>query len=183
MSPTHIDSDTQARERAALVALLKLAYSGELAAAHAYNGHWKSVRSPEERVRLKSIEAEEWQHRQRVGEMLAELGEEPDLDREIHMGNLGKFIGFLCHAGGWLFPMYGAGRLESRNVMEYVDAARHASRCGRDAFIPDLLHMAEVEWEHEYYFRAKVRGHPLGRRLPLWKIPPPKAELRARFSK
>jgi hypothetical protein len=177
-APTHVDSETQARERAALIALLKLAYSGELAAAHAYEGHWKSVRSAEERVRLKSIESEEWQHRAWVGEMLADLGEAPDPDREIRMAKVGRLIGFLCHVGGWLLPMYGAGRLESRNVMEYVNAARHASRCGCDRFIPGLLHMAEVEWEHEYYFRAKVRSHPLGRKLPLWDVPPLKEDIR-----
>ena len=31
-----------------------------------------------------------------------------------------------------------------------------------------LLVMAEVEWEHEKYFRSCVLLHSLGRRLPLW---------------
>lgn len=72
--------------RAALVRILQLAYSGELAAARAYNGHWKSVRNAEERVRLKLIEQEELQHRDCVGEMLAEMGEGPDPEREIKLG-------------------------------------------------------------------------------------------------
>jgi hypothetical protein len=38
--------------------------------------------------------------------------------------------------------------------------------------------MAEVEWEHEQYFRAKVLSHPLGRRLPIWPAPPPKEAIR-----
>lgn len=181
-APLHdTSSEAIAWHRAALVAVLKLAYSGELAAALAYHGHWRSARNPEERFRIRSIEMEEWQHRDRVGEMLRELGEEPDRDREIRMGRVGRLIGFLCHVSGWLIPMYGAGRLESRNVMEYEEAALHASRCGWTAFVPDLLHMAEVEWEHEFYFRSKVLSHRLGRRLPLWMPPPPKEAIRKRF--
>lgn len=164
--------------RAGLVAVLKMAYSGELAAAYAYNGHWKSVRSPEERTRLQAIEAEELQHRAWVGEMLEELGEEPDPRRERKMAAIGKTIGFLCHVSGWLIPMYGAGRLESRNIKEYEDAAGHAAACGRDAFVPRLLHMAEVEWDHEFYFRSKVLSHFLGRRIPLWRLPPPRENIR-----
>lgn len=123
-----------------------MAYSGELAAARAYNGHWKSVRSPEERVRLKLIEQEELQHRDCVGEMLAEMGEGPDPDRETKMGRIGNLIAFICHVTGWLIPMYGAGKLESGNIREYEEAARHAAGCGCQRFIPALLHMAEVEW-------------------------------------
>lgn len=175
---TSADSGT-AHHRAALVRILQMAYSGELAAARAYNGHWKSVRNPEERVHLKLIEQEELQHRDCVGGMLAEMGEGPDPDRETKMGRIGNLIGFICHVTGWLIPMYGAGKLESGNVREYEVAARHASRCGWDRFVPSLLHMAEVEWEHELYFRTKVLSHPLGRHLPLWPIPPPKETIRS----
>lgn len=42
-----------------LVALLQLAYSGELAAAHAYHGHWRSVSDADERGRTAEIEQEE----------------------------------------------------------------------------------------------------------------------------
>jgi hypothetical protein len=171
--------DTAAREaRAGLVAVLRLAYSGELAAAYAYRGHWKSVRNPAERAHLQAIEAEELQHRAWVGEMLRELGEEPDPRRELRMAAIGKTIGFLCRLTGWLIPMYGAGRLESRNIKEYEDAARHAAACGRLALVPRLLHMAEVEWDHEAYFRGKVMSHFLGRRLPLWTPPPPRENIR-----
>jgi hypothetical protein len=56
-----------------LIAVLKLAYSGELAAAYAYRGHWKSVVDLSERESVAKIENEEWHHRQLVGEMLAML--------------------------------------------------------------------------------------------------------------
>ena len=58
----------------ALTAILRLAYSGELAAALAYRGHWKSVGDPDERARIRQIEEEEWHHRDLVGGMLARIG-------------------------------------------------------------------------------------------------------------
>lgn len=178
VEPVPAEDPRALQHRAGLVAVLKLAYSGELAAAHAYNGHWKSVRDPGERGRLKAIEAEELQHRAWVGEMLEELGESPDPRRERKLAAIGRTIGFLCRISGWLIPMYGAGRLESRNIKEYEDAAEHAAACGRGDFVPRLLHMAEVEWDHEAYFRGKVLSHFLGKRLPLWTSPPPKEDIR-----
>jgi len=74
--------------------------------------------------------------------------------------------------------MYGAGKLESRNIREYETAARHARDCDRGDLIDCLLEMAEVEWEHELYFRSRVKEHFLGRRLPLWPQPPPKETIR-----
>ena len=172
-----------AAARAELVALLQLAFSGELAAAHAYRGHARSVREAGERARIGRIEEEEWHHRQRVGEMLAELGAAPDAARERRALAIGRTLGELCRVIGWLAPMYGAGRLESRNVGEYERAARLAWCAGRGEWVDELLRMAEVEWEHEGYFRAQVLAHPLGRRLPLWPAPGPLAEIRASFDR
>jgi demethoxyubiquinone hydroxylase (CLK1/Coq7/Cat5 family) len=42
----------------ALVAILRAAYSGELAAGLAYRGHWRSLRDPEARGRIREIEDE-----------------------------------------------------------------------------------------------------------------------------
>lgn len=164
--------------RRKLIALLQLAYSGELAAAYAYRGHWNSVRDTNQRVSIRSIEEDEWRHRKLVGEMLASLAAAPDQRRELRATIIGRVLGFLCHVMGWLAPMYGAGRLESRNIREYETAARHARDCGRADLIDCLLEMAEVEWEHELYFRSRVREHFLGRRLPLWPQPPPKETIR-----
>jgi rubrerythrin len=176
---------TQAPPSAAerrLVALLRLAYSGERAAAYAYRGHAASVRDPDERARIRAIEEEEWRHRREVGAMLAALGAPVSRAREARAAAIGRTLGLLCHVMGRLAPMYGAGRLESRNIREYEAAARHARDCGRDAWVDCLLAMAEVEWEHERYFREHVLGHPLGRRLPLWPASPPRASIRARFA-
>ena len=164
--------------RRKLIALLQLAYSGELAAAFAYRGHWNSVRDENERTSIGGIEEDEWRHRKLVGEMLDSLAAAPDQRRELRAKIVGRVLGLLCHVSGWLAPMYGAGKLESRNVREYETAARHARDCDRTDLIDCLLEMAEVEWEHELYFRSRVREHFLGRRLPLWPQPPPKETIR-----
>jgi rubrerythrin len=169
----------RAKDRARLVALLQLAYSGERAAAYAYRGHWHSVRDPEERARIHQIEDEEWHHRKLVGGMLADLGATPSRVRELRALLVGRTLGLLCHVSGWLAPMYGAGRLESRNIGEYETAARFAEACGRVDLINCLLTMAEVEWDHERYFRAKVLSHPWSRYLRLWPPPPPRELIRA----
>jgi rubrerythrin len=171
------------RSRQALVALLQLAYSGELAAAHAYRGHARSVADPEERRRIRAIEDEEWRHREHVGEMLGELGARPDVWRERRALVVGKTLGLACHVGGWFAPMYGAGKLESRNVREYETAARLARDAGFERFVDGLLAMAEVEWEHEHYFRGKAASHAWIRWLELWPAPPPKDSIRASFAR
>ena len=166
-----------------LIALLQLAYSAERAAGYAYRGHWQSVAAKDERDRIRQIENEEWHHRQLVGGMLESLGSRPSKQREIRSLLIGRVLGFLCHLMGWLAPMYGAGRLESRNIREYETAARYARDCGHEEFVDCLLTMAEVEWEHEYYFRARVLLHFLGHKLPLWPPPPPKETIRASFAR
>ena len=166
-----------------LIALLQLAYSAERAAAYAYRGHWRSVVDVEERARIREIESEEWHHREMVGGMLKSLGARPSRQREIRSLLVGRALGFLCHLMGWLAPMYGAGRLESRNIREYETAARSARDCGHEELTDCLLTMAEVEWEHEYYFRSRVLIHGLGRRLTLWPPPPPKETIRESFAR
>ncbi len=156
--------------RTKLIALLQLAYSGELAAAHAYRGHWKSVRSAAEKTAIQSIESDEWRHRKLVGEMLGNLESGPSRRRETRANLIGRTLGFLCHVTGWLAPMYGAGRLESRNIREYETAARYARECGRSDLVDCLLEMG-------------VQEHSLGCHLPLWMEPPAKESIRLRFER
>jgi rubrerythrin len=174
---------SEEENRQQLIALLQTAYSAEQAAAYAYRGHWHSVVDADERARIKRIEDEEWHHRELVGGMLEKLGAQPIRQRETRSLLLGRALGFLCHVMGWFAPMYGAGRLESRNIREYETAARYARDCGREEFIDCLLTMAEVEWEHEYYFRSRVLLHTFGRKLTLWPAPPPKETIRESFTR
>ena len=169
--------------RRKLIALLQLAYSAERAAAYAYRGHWHSVSNEAERDRIRQIENEEWHHRELVGGILQQLDSRPSRQREFRSLLVGRALGFLCHLMGWLAPMYGAGRLESRNIREYETAARHARDCGHEEFTDCLLTMAEVEWEHEHYFRSRVLLHSWGRKLSLWHAPPPKGSIRESFAR
>lgn len=173
----------QAHSETQLINLLTMAYSAELAAAYAYRGHWHSMRDPDERQRISKIEDEEWHHRRLVGEMLSQLNSRPSRLKELRASILGRVLGVLCHLCGWLAPMYGAGRLESRNIREYEIAARHARDAGHNSFTDCLLTMAEVEWEHEFYFRSRVASHRLGSRLHLWPAPPPRENIRLSFER
>ena len=166
-----------------LTAILQAAYSGELAAGLAYAGHWRTLPDPDDRARVRQIEHEEWEHRRLVGGMLARLGRGPSPARERRARVVGQTLAVLCHVTGWLAPMYGAGRLESRNIVEYETAARLAVAADHPEFVECLLTMAEIEWEHERYFRSCVLRHWLGRRLPLWPAPPPKQEIRDAFAR
>lgn len=69
--------------------------------------------------------------------------------------------------------MYGAARLERANIDEYVRAAELAAEAGRSEWVEDLLAMAEVEWEHEAWFRSKAEAHPLWKWAPKWAPPAP----------
>jgi rubrerythrin len=169
--------------RSQLIEILQLAYSGELAAAYAYRGHWKSVARPDERARIRQIEEEEWHHRRLVGGLLGSLGSAPSRLREVRAAIVGRVLGALCFVAGWFAPMYGAGRLESRNIREYEVAAGFARDCGRVDMIDCLLTMAEVEWDHEAYFRSRVLSHGWSRRVPVWPQPPPKESIRAAFAR
>jgi hypothetical protein len=167
--------------RAKLVRQLVGAYSGELAAGYAYRGHWRSLREGKDRARIREIEADEWHHRELVGGLLRKLGGKPSPLREAIFWCIGRGIGAFCHVGGWFAPMYGAGKLERGNIVEYEEAAVFASDCGEEDMIDCLLTMAEVEWDHELYFRSTVLDHPLVRVFRMWQAPPPRESIRERF--
>lgn len=158
--------DDESHHLKALTQILQNAYSGELAAAYAYRGHWKSVKKPEEREMIHQIEQEEWSHRAVVGSMLAGLGSKPRRFKEWKMWLIGRTLGALCHVSGWFFPMFFAGQLEVKNVSEYDTAAGHAKGAGREDLVPALSHMAITEKEHEIFFFGVIREHRL---FPLMK--------------
>jgi len=154
-----------------LIRILQNAYSGEVAAAYAYRGHWKSLKESPEKTRIREIEAEEWDHRRRVGDWLERLDAKPRPIREKIFWTIGRTLGASCFLSGWFMPMYFAGRLESKNSLEYEDAAEFARELGMHACVDDLIDMARGEEEHEVFFRGVVRGHrllPVMRRVFRW---------------
>lgn len=153
--------------RASLIRILQSAHAGELAAAYAYRGHWRSLRLSEEKTQIEKIENEEWQHRANVARWLSELNATPNKFREAIFWIIGRTLGASCHISGWFMPMYFAGRLESQNVQEYIDAAECARELGMDECVEEMMEMSRVEGEHEEFFSSTVQGHRL---LPVMKI-------------
>jgi demethoxyubiquinone hydroxylase (CLK1/Coq7/Cat5 family) len=166
-----------------LVAVLGRAHAGELAAGLAYQGHARSLADPTEAAEVLQIAWQEMEHRRSVGRMMDDLGKRPRRLREALFHGVGTVLGSLCRVSGWLAPMYAAGRLEAGNIREYEEAAGLAILGGRPHLAPELLRMAEVEWEHELYFRAKVlsRGVSFWPFLPLWPAPPPRESIGPRL--
>jgi len=172
--------------KAKLIRLLQNAHAGERAAAIAYLGHSLSVRGDEAKE-IKKIEIEEWDHREKLREILIELGARPRPLREGLMLMVGITIYSLCRLGGWLnffnfgwyFSMYGAGKLERGNIVEYEIAARHAVGAGCPQYVDCLLVMAEIEWDHELYFRTQCCRSKWSRWIPIWDSPPARSAIRA----
>lgn len=154
-----------------LIRILQNAHAGECAAAYAYRGHWRSLKDSSEKARIKEIEEEEWDHRRRVGEWLAKLDAKPNALREKIFWTIGRTLGATCFLSGWFMPMYFAGRLESKNSIEYEDAAKFATELAMTDCVEDLLDMARVEVEHEVFFHQTIAGHrllPVMRRVFGW---------------
>src|SRR5262249_17405215 len=101
--------------------------------------------------------------------------------RERKMERVGRSIALFCQVGGWFLPMYGAARLEAQNIKEYELAARLAHAAGVEDFIEPFLEMAEVEWDHENYFRRNAMGVWLWRFVPKWPMPGPRSQIRSKF--
>ena len=149
-----------------LIRILQNAHAGELAAAFAYRGHWKSLRESAEKTEIKKIEAEEWAHRENVARWLVKLDAKPRRIREAIFWTIGRSLGVLCYVSGWFFPMYFAGRLESQNILEYEEAAHFAGEMKLKECVEEMLEMSKVEAEHEMFFSQTVANHRL---LPLTK--------------
>lgn len=176
-------SSDLAFSRAQLISLLQLAYSGELGATLAYLGHRHAATKREEKRALTRIIRDEVHHRQVLLRMLREFGSGPVARREKKLSVVGFCISVFCHVGGWFLPMYGAGLLEAKNIGEYEHAARLALTAGYPELVPVLLELAEVEWDHEVYFRGQASSHWLWKLMPHWALPKPREAIRADFER
>jgi hypothetical protein len=139
------------------------------------------LRARTERAELEAIIRDEIRHRHCLLDQLATLDAGPVPARERKMNRVGSAISTFCLVGGWFFPMYGAGRLESQNIREYEAAARLALVAELHDFVEPMLEMAETEWDHELYFRTKASSHAFWRWVPKWPIPPPRERIRASY--
>ncbi len=145
--------------RRKLIHILQMAYSGELAAALAYAGHWRAAWKKTERQDIRRIEMDEWHHRASLLKMLDELGAKPVAWRDLMMRAIGSVIFLACFFSGWYMPMYFAGRLEQANIKEYEEAAYHASGLGLEQYAAIIKVFAQKEVEHEQYFFNLIAKH------------------------
>lgn len=152
----------------ALIAGIAAEHANERGAALAYRGHARSLGQAPEAAQVRAIEAEEWHHREVLGELLAELGGARSWWREPVMAAIGWSIGVGCYVGGWLLPMWGAGLIERSNISAYRRLVRLAEEAGRGDLVATLAWLGQVEVEHAVYFLGQVSSHRVGRWLPRW---------------
>ena len=170
------------RARRELLRGLQLAYSGEWGAIRAYLGHYASLPAGEDRALIRRVLVDEIRHRRLVLEILEGLGGRADPRSERKMDVVGGAIAAFCRVGGWFLPMAGAARLECDNVVEYEVLARLAWWARLEPLVEPMLHLAEVEWDHEAWLRGRASAHRLWRLVPSWPTPPPRASIRERFA-
>lgn len=144
-----------------LVNLLRAAYSGEKAAAFAYQGHAGSIKNKEEKLAIQQIENDEWEHRKEVLKIMQGYQIPVSAWYEIKLHVIGKIISFSCYLIGRFMPFYFAGRLESGNVCEYFRMKQFFNSLGIFEHDKILYEMGMKEKEHEVYFLEKVKTSSL----------------------
>jgi len=144
-----------------LVDLMKQAYSAEKAAAFAYIGHAASVKDEAEKIAIKQIEIDEWNHRAEMLQLLKQYHVPISKWYEFKFHVIGKIISGSCFVIGWFMPFYFAGRLESGNVCEYFRMKQYFNSLGITEHDVILYEMGMKEKEHEVYFLSKIKDSKL----------------------
>jgi len=144
-----------------LVDLIQMAYSAEKAAAFAYIGHAASVKNKEEKIAIKQIEIDEWNHRAEVMLLMKEYDIPVSKWYEFKFHVIGKLISGSCFVIGWFMPFYFAGRLESGNVCEYFRMKHYFNSLGVKKHDVVLYEMGMKEKEHEVYFLEQIKDSKL----------------------
>lgn len=154
-----------------LTRLLQKAYSAEKAAAYAYQGHAASVKNPAEKIAIRQIEEDEWNHRKEVLLMMNHYNIPVSKWYEIRFAITGRIISASCHVIGWFMPFFFAGKLESSNVCEYFRMKGYFNSLGIHEWDVVLYEMGMKEKEHEVYFLNKIKESkvlPLFERIFNW---------------
>ncbi|MBI3518308.1 MAG: hypothetical protein HY062_02980 [Bacteroidetes bacterium] len=145
----------------ALVDLIRKAYSAEKAAAFAYQGHAASVKNEKEKIAIRQIEIDEWNHRAEVLQIMKDFDIPVSKWYEFKFHIIGKLISASCFVIGWFMPFYFAGRLESGNVCEYFRMKHYFNSLGIKNYDVILYEMGIKEKEHEVYFLEQIKGNKL----------------------
>jgi hypothetical protein len=140
---------------------LQKAYSAEKAAAFAYQGHAGAVKDQVEKIAIRQIESDEWNHRKEVLEIMKHYNVPISKYYEVRFHIVGKIISSACYVIGWFMPFYFAGRLESGNVCEYFRMMQYFRELGIKEHDTILYEMGIKEKEHEIYFLDKIKDNKL----------------------
>ncbi len=140
-----------------LIDSLRKAYSAEKAASFAYIGHAGSLKSPEEKERVRQIEQDEWDHRRNVLKIMQQYDIPVSKYYEVKYHIIGKIIGYSCYVIGRFMPYFFAGKLESGNVCEYFVMLRYFHSLGITEHDEILYEMGIKEKEHEVHFLESIR--------------------------
>ena len=144
-----------------LIDILQKAYSAEKAASFAYQGHAGSVKDKNEKIAIRQIEMDEWNHRREVLEIMKQYEISVSKYYEARFYIVGKAISLSCYIIGWFMPFYFAGSLESGNVCEYFRMKQFFNELGIREHDEILYEMGIKEKEHEVYFLSKIKNNKL----------------------
>jgi demethoxyubiquinone hydroxylase (CLK1/Coq7/Cat5 family) len=157
ISKATIVSHSRKLDHPVLVKLLQEAYSAEKAAAYAYQGHAASVRKQAEKIAIRQIEEDEWNHRKEVLEIMNCYSIPVSKWLEYKYSVVGRSISASCHVIGWFMPFFFAGKLESGNVCAYFQMKQYFNSMGIHEWDIVLYEMGIKEKEHEIYFLNKIK--------------------------
>ena len=132
---------------------LRFAHAAEIAAYHAYEGHWRSVTNKAEQEYIQKIALDELKHIYDIEKMLDLLGWCTDKKLDKAGEIVGEIIGWMCYKTGWRLPMLVAGIMEKIGTASYEKIAIQAAEEGRYIMAHKLLEMGKVEAQHEQFFR------------------------------
>jgi rubrerythrin len=140
-----------------LIRQLKFAHAAEIAAYHAYEGHWRSVSNTAEREYIYKIALDELKHIKTIERILKGFNSRPSRLLDFGGKVVGELVGFACYYSGWRLPMLVAGAMEKIGTASYKEIALEAAEQGMPILTLILLDMAKVEDEHEAYFQAIMK--------------------------
>lgn len=135
-----------------LVRQLRFAHAAEIAAYHAYEGHWRSTSNQAEQKYIQGIQLDELEHIHVIEQMLGALKSKPSKAMDFFGKIVGETIGLACFYSGWRLPMLVAGLMEKIGTASYKDIAISARKENQPIMAIQLTNMAQVEQEHEDYF-------------------------------
>lgn len=135
-----------------LAIMLKKAHAGEIAAYHAYEGHWRSVKCELQREAIKKIQKDELEHRIVVAKLLDYIGYKPSFWRDTTFEVLGRTLSFLCFYTGWFLPMKRALLIEKIGTVNYYEMVQLCIVEGYPQLGLTFMALADKEREHQEYF-------------------------------